>query len=65
MKDTSGFYKWVENDQAWWYAPNFVYHKDYELHRDGNRQAIDGWKWYDDEPIEYSIWLKNNEQQNN
>lgn len=54
--DTSGFYKKV-SDNEWWYAPNSVHHKDYELHRDGNREEIDGWKWYDEEPNEYTVYI--------
>jgi hypothetical protein len=52
--DTSGFYK--KTDEGWLYAPNFVYSKDYELHRDGNREPIDGWQWHDSEPLEYKLW---------
>ena len=55
MKDTSGFYKKV-NENEWWFAPNAVYHRDYELHRDGNRDSIDGWIWYDKAPAEYIMW---------
>jgi hypothetical protein len=61
MENTSGFYKQFE-DGSWIYAPNFVYSKDYTLEKDGNRQETDGWKWYDEEPIEYTIFkIKNNE----
>jgi hypothetical protein len=54
-----GFYK-LDNDE-WFFAPNFVYAKDYTLEKDGNRDAIDGWKWQDQAPQEYIIWelLKN------
>jgi hypothetical protein len=52
--DTSGFYK-LTND-GWLYAPNFVYAKDYTLEREGNKESIDGWQWYDTEPIEFTIW---------
>ena len=55
MEDTSGFYK-KESDTEWWFAPNFVYSKDYTLERDGNRKSIDGWEWYDIAPQEYIIW---------
>jgi len=55
MKDTSGFYKKI-SETEWWYAPNAVYHKDYELHRDGNRESVDGWSWYDKAPAEYIMW---------
>jgi hypothetical protein len=60
MKDTSGFYKFIEEENIWWYAQNFVYHKDYELQRDGNRASIDGWEWHDAAPIEYIIWERTN-----
>jgi len=53
--DTSGFYKY-ENGGAWYFAPNFVYSKDYSLERDGNRESIDGWQWFDEEPTDYTIW---------
>ncbi len=58
MEDTSGFYKKI-SDSEWWFAPNFVYHKDYELQRDGNRESIDGWEWFDEAPQEYLDWLNN------
>lgn len=50
-----GFYKLDENG-SWLFAPNFVYAKDYVLEKDGNREEVDGWKWYDEEPIEYTIF---------
>ena len=50
-----GFYKLDENG-SWLFAPNFVYAKDYVLERNGNREETDGWKWYDEEPIEYTIF---------
>lgn len=50
-----GFYKQDDNG-SWLFAPNFVYAKDYVLEKDGNREEIDGWKWYDEEPIDYTIW---------
>lgn len=56
MEDTSGFYKQTETE--WWYAPNFVYHKDYTLERTGNRESIDGWQWHDTTPQEYLDWLE-------
>ena len=40
-----GFYKF--DGENWLYAPNFVYAKDYVLEKDGNREEVDGWKWYD------------------
>ena len=60
--DTSGFYKKV-SDNEWWFAPNFVYHKDYTLERDGNRESIDGWEWYDEAPDKYILWeIKQNNE---
>jgi len=58
--DTSGFYKQPQNGE-WIYAPNFVYHKTYILERTGNREAIDGWQWYDEAPQEYLLWLEEQE----
>ena len=50
-----GFYKLDENG-SWLFAPNFVYAKDYVLEKDGNREETDGWKWYDEEPLEYTVF---------
>jgi hypothetical protein len=58
--DKSGFYKKTEEGE-WWFAPNFVYHKDYTLERDGNRESIDGWEWHDTPPQEYVEWLNSQE----
>lgn len=57
-----GFYKLDENG-SWLFAPNFVYAKDYVLEKNGNREEIDGWKWYDMPPQEYLIWKFNNENE--
>ena len=56
MKDTSGFYKKV-SDNEWWFAQNSVHTKNYTLNRDGNRESIDGWEWHDKAPKEYLEWL--------
>ena len=56
-----GFYKF--DGENWYYAPNFVYTKDYVLEKDGNREEVDGWKWYDTPPQEYLIWKFNNENE--
>jgi hypothetical protein len=53
--DTSGFYK--ETEEVWFFAPNAVHAPSYTLERNGNREAIDGWKWHEKAPIEYLIWL--------
>jgi hypothetical protein len=57
--ETQGFYK--QTDEGWYYAPNFVYTKDYSLEKDGNREPIDGWEWHDKAPLEYLEWLENKE----
>jgi hypothetical protein len=54
MKDTSGFYKQTED--GWFYGPHFVYAATYTLERNGNREPIDGWQWYDTAPQAYIIW---------
>ncbi len=59
--DTSGFYKKVSNEE-WWFAPNFVYHKDYILEREGNRESTDGWEWFDSAPQEYLDWEETEEE---
>lgn len=51
MEDTSGFYK--QTEVGWLFAPNFVYSKDYKLERNGNRESVDGWAWYDKKPLNY------------
>ena len=56
-----GFYKF--DGENWYYAPHFVYAKDYILEKDGNREEIDGWKWYDTPPQEYLIWKFNKENE--
>jgi hypothetical protein len=53
MEDTSGFYRLT--DYGLEYAPNYVYHKDYTLEREGNRNPIDGWEWYNKEPLAHEI----------
>jgi hypothetical protein len=63
MEDTSGFYKKFE-DESWIHAPNFVYARDYTLEKDGNRESIDGWEWFDNAPQEYLIWKITQEQEN-
>jgi hypothetical protein len=62
--DTSGFYKKTDEGE-WWYAPNFVYHKNYTLERNSNREAIDGWEWYEKAPAGYLLWdILNNQELN-
>jgi hypothetical protein len=48
--DTSGFYTFDQETQEGIYAPNFVYAKDYELHRelhDTYTYPVHGWYWFD------------------
>ena len=52
MEDTSGFYKF--EDDNWQYAPNFVYGPGYELlreNKDTYSYPVEGWSWYDESPI--------------
>lgn len=54
MEDTSGFYKYDE--EQWFYAPNAVYAPTYTLLKelkDTYKYPIDGWNWYDEQPLEY------------
>lgn len=51
--DTSGFYK--QTEEGWFYAPNAVHAPEYTLERNGNRESIDGWKWYDVQPYEDEV----------
>jgi len=60
--DTSGFYK--KTDEGWYYAPNAVHARDYTLEKNGNRESIDGWQWFDTAPNEYLIWELLNQQNN-
>ena len=57
--DISGFYK--DDNGEWFFAPNFVYSTAYTLERDGNRESVDGWKWYNEAPQEYLLWLEEQE----
>ena len=54
-----GFYKF--DGENWYYAPHFVYAKDYILEKDGNREETDGWKWYNFDRIStnFKINIKN------
>jgi|TARA_R110000787_G_scaffold61806_2_gene139818 hypothetical protein len=53
--DTSGFYK--DDNGEWFFAPNFVYSTAYTLERDGNRESVDGWAWYEEQPTNYTEYL--------
>lgn len=54
--DTSGFYKFDEQQQIWFFGPNKVINKDYTLERelkDTYTYPVDGWNWYDSAPEAY------------
>ena len=56
METTEGFYKLDNGD--WLYAPNFVCAPDFELSKelkDTYAYPIDGWSWYDKQPINYFV----------
>jgi hypothetical protein len=49
-QDTSGFYKQDPESGTLLHAPNFVYARDYELHRADHATytyPVDGWYWFD------------------
>ena len=53
MKDTSGFYKWDDEQQEWLYGPNKVTNINYVLEKelkDTYAYPVDGWYWYDEQP---------------
>jgi hypothetical protein len=53
MEDTSGFYKYDEEQQEWYYGPNAVYAPTYTLLKelkDTYDYPVDGWNWYDKQP---------------
>lgn len=59
MEDTSGFYKYDEEQQEWYYGPNKVININYELIRelkDTYMYPVDGWSWYDQSPNEFVVW---------
>ena len=53
MEDTSGFYKWDNEQNEWLFAPNKVINIDYVLERElynTYTYPVDGWYWYDSQP---------------
>lgn len=57
MENSSGFYKFSE--EAWFFAPHIVEAPNYILLADNRNEyeyPIDGWTWYDEEPIEYTMY---------
>lgn len=51
--DTSGFYKFDEQQQTWFFGPNKVINENYILERelkDTYTYPIDGWNWHDQAP---------------
>lgn len=54
--DTSGFYKFDEQQQEWFFGPNAVINTNYTLTRelhDTYTYPVDGWVWYDTAPANY------------
>jgi hypothetical protein len=51
------FYKKINNGD-WLIAELLVNAPDYQLHRDGNREPIDGWKWHDTPTQEYEDFIQ-------
>lgn len=57
MENTAGFYK-KTNEDEWYYDPNYVHNQNYKLEKDGNRESVDDWTWYDETPEEYVEWME-------
>jgi hypothetical protein len=56
MEDTSGFYKFDDEQQEWYYGPNAVYGPTFTLLRelhDTYTYPVEGWVWYDQQPLGY------------
>ena len=54
--DTSGFYKFDEGQQLWFFGPNKVINTNYVLERelkDTYTYPVDGWNWHDTAPEAY------------
>jgi hypothetical protein len=47
------FYK--KENEIWWCAQVIALPSGVILNP-GNKESIDGWQWYDTEPIEFTIW---------
>jgi hypothetical protein len=48
--DTSGFYTYDKDTNEGFYAPHFVYARDYELLREDHESytyPVHGWYWFD------------------
>jgi hypothetical protein len=55
MENTSGFYKWDNVDNKWWWAPTAVYSPAFTIKRelkDTYEYPVDGWTWYDERPAD-------------
>lgn len=64
MDTTAGFYK--QDGTEWFYAPNFVYNKTFELLKESKDQynyPVDGWTWYDEAPQGFIDWKTEQENQ--
>lgn len=57
------FYKY-ENEQ-WWVGKE-IHLPNSDILTENNRENSDGWQWFDEEPIEYTVWrLKQQETEEN
>jgi hypothetical protein len=55
MEDTSGFYKWDEINNEWFWGSNAVYNLNYTLLRelkDTYEYPVDSWYWYNERPVD-------------
>lgn len=54
------FYK-KENEE--WLAGNIVKLPSGIVLNSDNKESVDGWEWYDEEPVEYTQWMLQQEQE--
>ena len=55
MEYTSGFYKWDEINNEWFWGPNAIYAPTFTLLKelkDTYEYPIEGWTWYDEKPAD-------------
>ncbi len=59
--DTSGFYRYFEEDDWWMFGPNSVRGPEgaWEINRENHEDfnyPYEGWTWYDESPQAYIDW---------